>query len=167
MYVYTYKSSGRNSTYMYMHACRILSPLSVSRWRVPHFGVAGMHWRQSQCDRGRSSRVLVGTRGVCMCVGVCMCSGGRSFGPGAPGPGIGGCDRAAAVLALFLPFFGSLLPAWSVSCGSGSCGGSRGCCCWSLLLHLQHSLCGLVWSLPKEPSQPLATLNANKQRTVS
>lgn len=91
---------------------------------------------------------------------VCVCSGGRSFGPGAPGPSIGGCDRAAAVLALLLPFFGPLLPARSVSCGSGSCGGCRGCgccCCWSLLLHLQHSLCGLVWSLPEEPSQPLAT----------
>lgn len=55
-----------------------------------------------------SSRVLVWTGR--MCVGVRM-SGGRSFGPGTPGPGVGDCDRAAAVPALLLSFFGPLLPA--------------------------------------------------------
>lgn len=126
-----------------------VSPLRVSWRRVSHFWVAGMHWRQSQSYRGRSSSVLVraGRVWVCVCV---RC--GRCLGPGTAGPGVGGCSRATAILALLLPVFGSLFP------GRGarrrSTGRSRSrccCCCCSLLLHLQH--------LPTEPSQPLATLN--------
>lgn len=132
-----------------------VSPLRVSWRRVSHFGVAGMHWRQSQSYRGWSSSVLVRTGRVWVCVCVRV-RGGRCLGPGAAGPGVGGCSRATAVLALLLPVFGSLFP------GRGarrrSTGRSRCCCCCScsLLLHLQH--------LPTEPSQPLATLNTHTYR---